>query len=162
MAKNKTFTWHPHPKPGRYALSISVLIFSIVGWIAIRSTPELWTRIVVSIFALCAFFSLIEQNTRVDEARSLIIREGLLFGRFRLWLWCHRLSGFTGVVLRKRSDPEHGDNVFVGLKRRNGRYLWVSYFHAGSDQSSVEAMRVARSLADATELQLFEDAALKP
>ena len=154
-----SYTWHPQATRGRYAFAAGAVALAVCVWLVTRSEPELWPRVIASIFALVSVFLTIEQDTRIDAAARIVLREGRLFGRFRVWHWSHQLSEFTGVAKRRQSDPEGCDTVFVGLKRRNGRLMAVRYFYAGTGQPSVEAERVARSLADATGLQLSEDVA---
>jgi drug/metabolite transporter superfamily protein YnfA len=152
------YTWHPQQKWWRYAFAAGAVAFAVIVWLATRSEPEVWPRVLASSFALVALFPLIEQNTRVDARARIIVREGRLFGCFRVWLWRDHLSEFTGVGMSRQSDSEGGyDTVLVGLSRRSGRLMAVSYFHAVAGQPSVEAEQVARSLADTTGLQLHED-----
>jgi len=154
-----SYPWHPQQTRGRYAFAFAAVALALGVWLAALREPELWPRILTAIFALVAVGLLIEQDTRIDTDAHTVVREGRLFGRFRVWIWRHPLSEFTGVAMRRHSDPEGSDTVFVGLRRRGGRLMAVRYFYAGVGQPSVEAERVARSLADTTGLPLHDDVA---
>lgn len=150
------YPWHPPQTRWRYAFALVAFALAVCVWVSTRSEPEWWSSLLASFFALAALTLLIEQETRVDlDARS-IVREGRLFGSFRVWLRRHPLREFTGVAMRRHSDAESWDTVFVGLRRGNRRFMAVCYFNAGTGQPSVEAERVARGLADLTGLPLQE------
>ena len=151
-----SYTWHPPQKRWRYAFAVVAVTLAVFVWLTTRADPELWPRSLASFFALVAVVLLIEQNTHVDADARTVVREGRLFGRFRVWLWRHHLSEFTGIAMKRQSDAEGGATVFVGFRRRSGRLLAVRYFHADLGQSSVEAERVARHLAETTGLRLHE------
>jgi len=152
------YSWYPQKTKWRYALAVSAVGLGVFVFLMTHTEPEFGPRILASFFALVAVFLFIEQDTHIDSNGLTIVREGRLFGRFRVWLWRHQLSEFTSVTMRRQIDPEGCcDIVFVGLRRRNGRLLAVSYFSAGSNQPSVEAERVARSLAETTGLPLDEN-----
>ena len=88
-----------------------------------------------------------------------MIREGWLFGRFLVWRRRDRLGEFTGVALRRQRDSEGNDTVFVGLRRRSGRWVPIQYFHVGQGQPCYEAERIGRSFSEATGLEFHGDAA---
>ena len=152
-----SFTWHPRQVRWRYAFAAASVALAAFVWLATRSEPELGPRFLAAFFALGAVALLIEQDTRVDSDAGNIVREGRLFGRFRVWLWCHPLSEFSGVAMRRHFDPEGQDTVFVGLRRQSGRFMAVRYFYAGTNQPSGEAERSAQELAEITGLKLHED-----
>ena len=155
-----TYSWHPPYLRGRYVFAVVSVAVAIGGWLALRSEPELFLRILPSAGVIVAVAILIEHDTRIDADARTVVRESRLFGSFVVWLWRHPLSEFTGVTIQRESEPdEFRDTVFVGLRRRSGRRMWVCYFHTGVGQPSVEAERVARSLADTTGLQLHQDVA---
>ena len=151
-----TYTWHPQQRRWRYAFAFGAMALAVLVWLSTVVETELWPRLLASAFALGAVALLIDQDTRVDTEAHCIVREGRLFGCFRVWLRRHSLSDFTGVAMQRQSDPE-GDTVFVGLRRRSGRFMAVRYFNAGTGEVSVEAERMARSLADSAGLKFSED-----
>src|SRR4051812_43340372 len=120
-----SYTWHPQQTKGRYAFAAAAVALAAFVWLTTRNEPEVWPRVLASFFALVAVALLIEQDTRVDADAYTVVREGRLFGRFRVWLWRHPLSEFTAVAMRRQSDPEGCDTVFVGLRRRSGRLMAV-------------------------------------
>jgi len=156
-----SYSWHPE-KTGRYAISIVMAAVALCGWVATRSEPQEQPLILACTFAVVALAAAlhVDHDTCVDADARTVVRESRLFGRFRVWLWHYPLSEFTGVAMQRESDPGEGsDTVFVGLRQRSGRLMWVCYFHAGVGKPCVEAELVARSLADATGLQLHKDVA---
>lgn len=158
--RNTAYAWHPqHKKKLRYALSVVAVAMAAFVWLGTRAEQELTPRALASLFVIAAIFSLIEQDTHVDPESRTIVREGRLFGRLRVWRWRHALSDFSRVAISRQSNSEGPDTVFVGLRRRNGRLMAVRYFEAGTGHRSVEAEQVARSLAEATGLQLRDDLA---
>ena len=155
-----TYSWHPPYLRGRYVFAVVPVAVAIGGWLALRSEPELFLRILPGAGVIVPVAILIEHDTRIDADARTVVRESRLFGSLVVWLWRYPLSEFTGVTIKRESDPnEFSDTVFVGLRRRSGRRMWVCYFHTGVGQPSVEAELVARSLADTTGLQLHEDVA---
>lgn len=155
-----TYSWHPPYLRGRYVFAVVPVAVAIGGWLALRSEPELFLRILPGAGVIVAVAILIEHDTRIDADGRTVVRESRLFGSLVVWLWRYPLSEFTGVTIKRESEPdEFSDTVFVGLRRRSGRRMWVCYFHTGVGQPSVEAELVARSLADTTGLQLHEDVA---
>ena len=155
-----SYSWHPPELRGRYVFAVVPVAVAVGGWLALRSEPDLFLRILPGAGVIVAVAILIEHDTRIDADARTVVRESRLFGSFVVWLWRHPLSEFTGVTIQRESEPdEFRDTVFVGLRRRSGRRMWVCYFHTGVGQPSVEAELVARSLADTTGLQLHQDVA---
>ena len=155
-----SYSWHPPQLRGRYAFAIVPVAVALGGWLALRSEPEMFLRILPGACLLVAGALLIEHDTRIDADARAVVRESRLFGSFVVWHWSHPLSEFTEVTIQRESEPdEFRDTVFVGLRRRSGRRMWVCYFQTGVGQPSVEAELVARSLADTTGLHLHEDVA---
>ena len=156
----RSYTWHPQRKKWRYGFAVLAVALAVIVWLATRAEPEIWPpRLLASFFALVAVALLIEQDTHVDADSRAIIREGRLFGRFRVWRWRHHFSEFTEVAMSRTKDPEGGDMVLVGLRRQSGRLMAVRYFYTGTGEPNVEAERVARSLAEATGLHLNDEVA---
>ena len=153
-----SYSWHPPSLRGRYVFAVVPVAVAIGGWLALRSEPDLFLRILPGAGVIVAVALLIEHDTRIDADARTVVRESRLIGTLVIWLWRHPLSEFTGVTIQRESEPdEFRDTVFVGLRRRSGRPMWVSYFHTGVGQPSVEAKLVAQSLADTTGLQLDQD-----
>ena len=150
-----TYRWHPHSAKHRYAFAAVCAVLVPLVWLTTRSEPAWWPRGLASLFGLLAGLSLIEQETRIDPDARAIVREGRLFGRYRVWLRHHPLSEFASVVV-SRTSANDGDTLFVGLRRHHGRHLWVRYFSAVQGQPCREAEQVARQLAAVTGLELIE------
>ena len=115
-----SYTWHPKQKKWRYTFAVVTATLAVAVCLTTRAESEVWLWLLASFFALAALLLLIEQDTHVDAAAATLVGEGRLFGRFRVWLWRHPLSKFTGVAMRRRIDPEGCDTLFVGLRQRNG------------------------------------------
>jgi hypothetical protein len=112
---------------------------------------------VVLFFVLGSLFLLVEQDARIDPAAGIVICEGRLFGRYLVWRWKNPLNDFIAVGLRRQTNPENGDTIFVGLQRRSGRLVALQYFFAGQARPCPEAQQAARRLADTTGLQVKEE-----
>lgn len=151
-----SYNWHPHTKR-RYAFTFGALALAAVVWFATRGESDLSPRIITFAVVFVSLFLLVEQDARVDSQAGMMVREGRLFGRFLVWRWRNRLSGFTGIGFRRQHDPEDGDTVFVGLRRQSGRLVAIRYYFVGAGQPCYEAERVGQSLAEATGLQLYEE-----
>ena len=155
-----SYSWHPQPTRRRYVFAAGAIALAAVVWLANRSEPSLWPLFIAALLALAAFGLLIEQDTRVDADARTVVREGRLLRHFRVWLWRHPFSEFTAVAMKRQPDSDGGnDTLFVGLRRRSGSLMAVCYFYTRIGQPSVEAERVARSLADTTGLELHEPVA---
>ena len=154
-----SYTWHPERKRWRYSFAATAVLLAGFVWMTTHNEPDVVPCVLASFFTLIAVALLIEKDTRVDSDTRTIIREGRLFGRFRVWLWRHHLSEFTGVATIRHIDPDGTDTLFVGLRRRSGRHLAIRYFYAGKGRASVEAELIARSLSEITGLPLHEDLA---
>jgi hypothetical protein len=128
---------------------------AVVVWWATRATGEWEPRALTAFFAVTALAVLIEQRARIDVVAGVLVREGRLLGRV-VWRWRHQLRDFTGIGLRRQSDPEGDDTVFVGLRRASGRLMAIQYFFVPAGAHSFEAEKMARSLADLTGLPLDE------
>jgi hypothetical protein len=156
----RSYSWHPPYLRGRYVFAVVAVAVAIGGWLALRSEPDLFLRVLPIACVIVAVAALIEHDTRIDADAHAVVRESRLIGTLVVWFWHHPLSEFTEVTTQRESEPgEFHDTVFVGLRRRSGRPMWVSYFHTGVGQPSVEAKLVAQSLADTTGLQLDQDKA---
>jgi hypothetical protein len=151
-----SYNWHPHTRR-RYAFTFGAIALAVVVWFATHGESDWSPRIITLVVVVVSLFLLVEQDARVDSQAGVMIREGRLFGRLLVWRWRDRLSDFTGVGFRRQHDPEDGDTVFVGLRRRSGRLVAIRYFFVAAGQPCYEAERVGRSLSDTTGLQLHED-----
>ncbi len=151
-----SYAWHPQRKRWRYALALFLATLAALVFLAPRTAPEFWPRFIAFWFSFVSIALFIEQETRIDKNKLVLIREGRLFGRFRVWLRQYPLSEFTQVAMERVFDPEGPDNVLIGLRRGNGRLMAISYFLVDRNKMSVEAERFAQSLAETTGLPLDE------
>ncbi len=152
------YNWHPYTRR-RYAFAVCAVAGGLAVWFAMRGESDWLPRIIPLCFVLISLFLIVEQSARVDVATGTVIRDGRLFGRYLVWRWRNRLSDFTGVGFLRNNDPEGGDTVFVGLRRRSGRLMAIQYFFVGSGFPCNEAERVGRSLSENTGLPLNEHVA---
>ncbi len=143
------YSRHPQPSTGRYVLATVI----IAGVASVWREPGIWPGVMATPFALAACGLFIQQHTRVDTDARTVVREGWLFGRFRVWQRRHSLSDFTAVVMGPHPQAEGDGAMSAGLLRRRGRPLEVSYFHVDSG----EVERMAQSLADLTGLPLRDE-----
>jgi hypothetical protein len=152
-----SYNWYP-PTKQRYAITLGAVVLAVIVWLATRGESDWSPRIITLVVVFVSLFLLVEQDARVDGQAGLMIREGRLFGRFLVWRWRDQLSDFTSVGFRRQHDPESGDTVFVGLRRRSGRLVAIQYFFVGAGQPCLEAERAGRSLSETTGLPLHEEA----
>jgi hypothetical protein len=150
-----TFHWHPANTPRR-AFGIGAVGFAIYSWAFHHGEAASALRIISSVLVVVALALLVELETRVDAQARSVRREARLFGRFRVWFRQYPLSSFCNVALRRRSDPDSGDTVYVGLRRRSGGFFALQYFFVGTGQICGEAHRAAHLLSNATGLA-FDD-----
>lgn len=152
------YTWHPRQSRWRYPVTVgAVAVLAVVAWLATRGESGVWPRVLAPFMALVTVGLLIEQDTRIDSEAGMVVREGRLFGRCRVWLRRHRLSEFTRVDIERQGHQDGSDTLFVGLRRPSGQLMTVCYFCVATDHRSIEAEGVARSLAEATGLRWHDN-----
>jgi len=154
-----TFSYYwQRPKLNRYVITAGVLAMTVGVWIDQRDMSNWWPRIIMSGVALWILHLLVDYRTCIDRERGTFTREKLLFGRYHVGALRLPLSEFTSVALDRYADSEDSTNTFyVCLRRRTGRLMQICYFRVRRGQSSDDAERAARELAEMTGLQ-YENA----
>ncbi|HTI97527.1 MAG TPA: hypothetical protein VL527_01390 [Dongiaceae bacterium] len=133
-------------------MAFGILIGTLFSWWA-TFTERSWLLGILSTgFNLAVLGLVTERVTWVDRTEQKLHREGLFFGRIRLWHRTWRLSEFRGIVV-KRVQTDEQVTVFVELVRLSGRQLGVCYYNESEPR---EARSVALSLAGVTGFQITD------
>lgn len=156
------YKWHPYTRRHNYFMAVCGVALGIAGWLATGEERNWAPRILVCVFVLFCLLLLVDHETRIDVAASLVISEGRLFGRYLVWRRQAWVSDFTTVGFRRHRHSDGNDTVFVGLRRRSGRLMAVQYFSVGAGYPCDEAERAARNLAEATGLEIHQAAHSAP
>ena len=108
-----------------------------------------WIGLVVGlIFGLAGFFLLIETITTIDSRQRKVWREPTFLGWFVLFPRSFRFSDFAAVIVRCDVDSESTwDTCFLGLKRTNGRKLWIQYWNVSHKTPCEQAQALADKIA---------------
>lgn len=140
---------------------MSCLTFSAVsfwGFFAIRNNYTSddcsgaggeWIGLVLGlIFGLAGLFLLIETITTIDLSQRMVWREPAFLGWFVLFPRSFDFSDFTAVIVRGDVDSEGAwDTYFLGLKRVNGRRLWIQYWNVSHKSPCEQAQALADKIA---------------
>ena len=102
------------------------------------------------IFGLAGVFLLIETITTIDLSQRKVWREPVFLGWFVLFPRSFEFSDFTAAIVRCDVDSEGAwDTFFLGLKRANGRRLWIQYWNVSHKSPCEQAREFADKIAHA-------------
>lgn len=141
------YDWHP-PGINQYLFGFIAIACGAGSILASIHESSRTLLIIGILFLFCAFFCFVKQETRIDTELRLVIREGRLFGRFRVWFTRYPFDAFAGVTCRRFERVRDNDTVYVGLRRKKGRIMELRYFNVASGYPDEQAKREAQNVAE--------------
>jgi len=93
------------------------------------------------LFLLAGFSFCIKAETCIDPNTRQVVREGRLFGKYRIWRRVYPFAAFKTVAFRLYESTGENGTVRIGLRRQNGRIMEVCYFNVGPGPNSGRELR---------------------
>lgn len=150
----RDFSWHPDRK-ARYAL---LLIPVVIGVVFLWAGPkERMARMVGWWFTLMPALGMIESVATVDTESRALERRWRWLGWLPLWSKKDDLVSFEAVSRRRCSEGRgNGTEWVVLVRKKDQRFVWLSYFRVGDHSPCPKAKAEADRLAEVTGLPLSE------